>query len=116
MPGTIADDGDPIDILSLVDEPGAQGCMMDVRPLGILEMIDSRKSDRKILAVPAHNPRYDDYSKIDDIAPHVRREIEHFFAIYKELEGKTVQLNGWRGIEEAYDAIRSSRERFLKSQ
>ncbi|SRR5579885_603035 len=113
VPGTMAEDGDPIDILAMADEPTQQGCLIEVRPLGILEMVDSEQVDRKILAVPMRNPRYDQIAEIEGIAPHVRREIEHFFEIYKELEGKTVKLQGWRGIDQAYDAIRASRGRYL---
>ena len=113
VPGTLAEDGDPIDILALADEPAAQGCMIEVRPLGILEMVDAEKSDLKILSVPVRNPRYDEIEDMEQIAPHVRREIEHFFGIYKELEGKAVRINGWRGAKEAHDAIRASRERYL---
>jgi|SRR5579862_1454669 len=113
VPGTLAEDGDPIDILSMADEPGAQGCLIEVRPLGILEMIDSQQTDRKILAVPVRNPRYEQIREIDHLADHVRREIEHFFSIYKDLEGKKVQTQGWRGLEEAYAAIRAGRARHV---
>ena len=113
IPGTHAEDGDPIDILAMADEPSIQGSMVEVRPLGILEMVDAAQTDRKILAVPVRNPRYDQIRDIGGVAEHVRREIEHFFSIYKELEGKQVQTHGWRGIDEAYAAIQSSRERYL---
>ncbi len=113
IPGTMAEDGDPIDILAMADEPTAQGCMLDVRPLGILEMIDAEEADRKILAVPVRNPRYEQIRDIDGVVEHVRKEIEHFFSIYKELEGKTVRTLGWRGLQDAHNAIRASRERYL---
>jgi inorganic pyrophosphatase len=113
IPGTMAEDGDPVDILAMADEPSAQGCLIEVRPLGILEMVDAAQSDRKILAVPVRNPRYEQILDIEQVTAHVRREIEHFFSIYKELEGKSVQTQGWRGLDEAYDAIRSSRARYL---
>ena len=113
VPGTTAEDGDPIDILALADEPSTQGSMVDVRPLGILEMVDSEKIDWKILSVPARNPRYENIADIHSLAAHVRDEIEHFFNIYKELEGKKVQTHGWRGAADALNAIRSSRERYL---
>jgi inorganic pyrophosphatase len=113
VPGTMAEDGDPIDILAMADEPSAQGCMIDVRPLGILEMVDAAQVDRKILAVPVRNPRYEQIRDIDGVAEHVRREIEYFFSIYKELEGKNVKTHGWRGLQDAQDAIRSSRDRYL---
>lgn len=113
IPGTMAEDGDPIDIVALVDEPSFPGCMMEVRPLGILEMEDNAAIDRKILAVPARNPRYDLFHGMDDVQPHVRKEIEHFFEIYKELEEKVVKTRGWRDAEAAHAAILASRERYL---
>jgi len=113
IPGTMAEDGDPIDILAMADEPSAMGCMIEVRPLGILEMIDAAQTDRKILAVPARNPRYYHMRDIGDVPSHTRREIEHFFSIYKELEGKTVETQGWRWLQDAYDAIDASRARYL---
>ena len=113
VPGTMAEDGDPIDILAMADEPSAMGCMIEVRPLGILEMIDAAQTDRKILAVPMRNPRYEHIRDIGDVPSHVRREIEHFFSIYKELEGKIVETQGWRWLQDAHDAIRSARARYL---
>lgn len=86
---------------------------MEVRPLGILEMEDNAAIDRKILAVPARNPRYDLFHGMDDVQPHVRKEIEHFFEIYKELEEKVVKTRGWRDAEAAHAAILASRERYL---
>jgi inorganic pyrophosphatase len=116
IPGTLAEDDDPVDVIAMTDEPGTQGCMVEVRPLGMLEMIDTQEADLKILAVPAHNPRYEHFRNIDDVANHIRREVEHFFNIYKELEGKAVQTQGWRGLEDAYEAIRASRKRYLSRQ
>lgn len=113
IPGTIAEDGDPMDILSMTDEPGIQGCLIEVRPLGVLEMIDTAQTDRKILAVPVRNPRYDQICEIGQLAEHIRSEIEHFFNIYKDLEGKRVETQGWRGLEEAYAVIRKGRDRYL---
>jgi len=116
VPGTRAEDGDPIDILALADEPAFSGCLIEVRPLGILEMEDQQETDRKILAVPMRNPRYDQMRDMSDVPPHVLREIEHFFAIYKELEEKIVRLQGWRGKDAACGAIRASRERYLAGE
>jgi inorganic pyrophosphatase len=116
VPGTKAEDGDPIDILALVDEPTFPGCMVDVRPLGFLEMEDSAAKDQKILGVPMRNPRFDQMRGIDDVPAHVLKEIEHFFAIYKELEGKVVRTQGWRPLDAALAAIRSSRQRYLANR
>ena len=116
IPGTLADDGDPLDVLVLVQEPSFTGCMIEVRPVGILNMVDNRESDQKILAVPNRNPRYDQIHTMDQIFPHVRREIEHFFTIYKELENRKTEMQGWGQPKDAREAILESRRRFLEKQ
>ena len=114
VPGTLAEDGDPIDVLSLVDEPSFTGCMLEVRPVGILDMVDNFKADQKILAVPSRDPRFNELQNVRDIPDHMRKEIEHFFQIYKELEGKPVRTQGWLGREDAQHYIASGRQRFLR--
>jgi len=113
VPGTKSDDGDPIDLVALVEQPSFTGCLIEVRPLGVLEMIDNEKTDLKILGVPVGDPRFDQIRTIDEVAPHVRGELEHFFMIYKELEGKTVRIQGWKGLDAAHQAILTSRECYL---
>jgi inorganic pyrophosphatase len=116
VPGTVAADGDPVDVLVLSDEGTFTGCLMEVRPVGLLEMADEKGPDEKILAVPDVNPRYEQIHTVDQVFPHVRREIEHFFDIYKELEGKHTEIKGWRGPMEARRAIANSRQQFLEFQ
>ncbi len=116
VPGTLADDGDPLDVLAIVDDSSYPGVLISVRPVGLLDMIDDDEPDQKILAVPNKNPRFDQIHTIDQVFPHKLREIEHFFAIYKELEGKKTQMRGWRGPKEARDLIRISRESFLQKK
>jgi inorganic pyrophosphatase len=116
VPGTLADDGDPLDVLAIVDDASYPGVLISVRPVGLLDMIDDDEPDQKILAVPNKNPRFDQIHTIDQVFPHKLREIEHFFAIYKELEGKKTQMRGWRGPKEARDLIRTSRESFLQKK
>ena len=116
IPGTLAEDGDPLDVLTLVQEPSFPGIMIVVRPVGILHMRDQDEEDQKILAVPDRNPRYDQIHTMDQIFPHVRREIEHFFTIYKELEGKVTEMAGWGGPKEARKAILSSRNSYLETK
>ncbi|MGH9659412.1 MAG: inorganic diphosphatase [Bryobacteraceae bacterium] len=115
IPGTRADDGDPMDVLVLVQEPSFTGCVIEVRPVGMLDMEDQTEGDQKVLAVPNRNPRYDQIHTMDQIFPHVQREIEHFFTIYKELEGKNTQMKGWRRPKETREAIVESRKAFLRS-
>ncbi len=116
IPGTLADDNDPLDVLVLVQQPSFPGCLIEVRPVGILNMVDNDERDQKVLAVPTKNPRYDQIHTMDQIFSHVKREIEHFFTIYKELEGKVTKMEGWGGPREARKAIQESRERYLELQ
>jgi inorganic pyrophosphatase len=111
--GTMAEDGDPIDVIVTADEATFTGCMLEVRPVGLLEMTDEKGPDEKILAVLERNPRYDQIHTVDQIFPHVRREIEHFFDIYKSLEGKHTEISGWRSPKEARQRIIEARERYL---
>jgi inorganic pyrophosphatase len=113
IPGTLAEDGDPMDVLCLVQEQSFTGCVMIVRPVGILNMTDNAMGDQKVLAVPVKNPRYDEIHTIDQIFPHVRREIEHFFQIYKELQGVRIDSQGWGGPMDARRMINESRNRYL---
>ena len=110
IPGTLGDDGDPLDILALVDEPSYPGVLLAVRPVGMLEMMDQQQPDQKILGVVNRDPRFD---PIEHVIPHHLREIEHFFDIYKELEGKRTEIRGWRGAPEAHRMIRKAREKYL---
>jgi inorganic pyrophosphatase len=116
IPGTLADDNDPLDVLVLVQQPSFPGCMIEVRPVGVLNMVDNDERDQKVLAVPTKNPRYDQIHTMDQIFTHVMKEIEYFFSIYKELEGKRTRMNGWGGPSEARKAISESRARYLESQ
>lgn len=113
IPGTRADDGDPLDVLTLVEEPSFPGCLIEVRPIGILNMIDQNQCDQKILAVPNRNPRYENVHTLDDVFAHVRREIEHFFNIYKELENRETATLGWGGPGEARKIIMDTRQAYL---
>jgi inorganic pyrophosphatase len=113
IPGTLAEDGDPLDVLALVGEASFPGVLISVRPIGVLEMLDQKQPDQKILAVPDRNPRFEQVHKTEDVFPHSLREIEHFFAIYKELEGKLTEMLGWRGPAEAREVIQASRARYL---
>jgi inorganic pyrophosphatase len=113
IPGTLAQDGDPLDVLVLVQEPSFPGCLIVVRPVGILNMVDQAERDQKVIAVPRNDPRYNQVHTMDQIFHHVRRELEHFFSIYKELEGRTTRMEGWGGPHDARKAIMESRKAYL---
>ena len=112
IPSTLSDDGDPLDALVLVDAPSFPGCLMTVRPVGMLEMVDQGKDDEKILAVGINNPIYRDVRDYNELYPHVLLEVEHFFTIYKELEAKTTQVIGWRNAERARVMVSECLERY----
>ena len=111
IPGTLSDDGDPLDVLVLVDAPSFTGCLMTVRPIGMLEMVDQGKKDEKILAVGTNNPIFNDVRDYSKLYPHLLREIEHFFTIYKELEAKTTRITGWHNAERARLTVRECQTR-----
>ncbi len=112
VPRTLAEDGDPLDVLILITAPTFPGCLMEVRPLGMFEMRDEKGRDNKVLAVPVSDPFMEEYHDLDDVSPHTLREIDHFFAVYKELEGKETTTGGWHGREAAYVAIRRAIQRY----
>ncbi len=114
IPGTLGDDGDPLDVLALVEEPSFSGCLIEVRPIGMLNMIDQKKGDQKIIAVPNRNPRFAEVQSMDQIFRHIRREIEHFFTIYKELEGRATATLGWGGLRATRKIVVECRNRYLK--
>ncbi len=109
FPHTLAEDGDPLDVLILVAEPTFPGCRVRVRPIGVFLMEDSGLPDHKVVAVPHGDPRWDSVTDVDQLAVHHRREIEHFFAVYKELEGTKTASLGWRSAEETWPIIDAAR-------
>ena len=113
IPGTIAPDGDPLDVLTLVEQPTFTGCVVAVRPVGLLNMVDQEQNDQKVIAVPNRDPLYEQVHTLDQIFPHLRHSIEHFFNIYKELEGRETSTLGWGGPIEARNVIAESRRVYL---
>ncbi len=113
VPGTLAEDGDPLDVLTMVEDPSFTGCLIEVRPIGVLNMVDQGQPDQKILAIPVRSPMYQGVATIHQLPPHARREIEHFFSIYKELESKRTEMRGWEEAQEAREVVRASRDRYL---
>jgi len=108
IPRTLCEDGDPTDAVVLSHEPFAPGCMVGVRAIGKLDMVDGGEGDAKILAVPACDPRFSEIRDISDVEPHILEEIQHFFKVYKELQRKEVLVGNWSGKKEALEAIEAS--------
>ena len=99
IPNTLADDGDPLDGMVMMDEPTFPGCVIAARPIGMLLMIDGGDRDEKILCVPAEDPRYNEVKSLKDVAPHRLEEIAEFFRTYKNLEKKVTEIQGWEDVD-----------------
>jgi inorganic pyrophosphatase len=114
IPQTLAQDGDPLDILILGDSGTFPGCMLSARPIGLFEMLDQGIPDEKVVAYATGNPRFQGVESYTHVQPHVLREIEHFFSVYKDLEGKRTKALGWKEREVAQEVIRLSHERYME--
>ncbi len=105
IPNTLADDGDPLDGMVIMDQPTFPGCVITARPVGMLEMIDGGDRDEKLLCVPVKDPRYAQVASLKDIAPHRLDEIAEFFRTYKNLEKKTTQILGWQDVDQVLPLV-----------
>jgi inorganic pyrophosphatase len=105
IPRTYCEDGDPLDALVLVTEASHPMVLLKVRPIAVLKMIDENKPDNKIISVPLNDPRFNDIKDKKDLSKHLLKEIQHFFRVYKELEGKKVKIGGWGNAKDAKEEI-----------
>ncbi len=112
IPETLAEDGDPLDALVLVTEPTFPGCLIEARPIGLFKMVDEKGIDDKILCVPTAEPLWNHIFALEEVPNNLLMEIEHFFAIYKDLEKKKTDVRGWRNLESALKVIEEARKRF----
>lgn len=112
IPSTLAEDGDPLDVVVLIGTPSFPGVVLDVRPLGFLEMTDDKGRDQKLLAVPVFDPRFNHHNSLKDVGPHYLREIENFFAVYKQLENKETTIEDWHDVDEAHALILECVQRY----
>src|SRR3989338_1148688 len=118
IPETRSEDGDHLDALILCSDPTFPGCVVKMRPIGILKMVDGGEEDFKILGVQKDNPRFENVKDIKHLHSHSLKEISHFFQAYKELEGKKTQIKGWGNAQvakkEIKDAIKREEKRVAK--
>lgn len=114
LPRTLGDDGDPLDVLVLMTIPVFTGCLVDARPIGLFHLIDRGAADEKVLAVPMGDPYSDGLNDLDDVPPHYLKEVEHFFRVYKDLEGTRTVTRGFEGADAARDAITESMAAYRK--
>jgi inorganic pyrophosphatase len=112
IPQTLAEDDDPLDVLLLTTIPLFTGCLVEARPVGVFHLIDKGVNDEKIIAVPVSDPYAEPMHDLKDIAPHALREIEHFFQVYKNLEGATTVTRGFEGAAKAKQMIMNGIERY----
>jgi inorganic pyrophosphatase len=112
IPNATGEDGDHLDAVVLVSEPTFPGCRIPVRAIAVLRMADDKGQDDKIICVPHEDPNWSQLEDLDDIPAQLRTEIEHFFSIYKQPEGKDVEIQGYADREKAAELIDAARARF----
>lgn len=109
---TFGEDGDPLDAMVLLEDPAVPGCHVEARPIGMLDMEDEAGRDPKILCVAVADPMLGGLEDFREVPPHLLREIDHFFNVYKALQpGTSTETMGWSGAEAATATIASARER-----
>lgn len=115
IPETLALDGDPLDVLVLVTEATFPGCVMEVKPIGVFHMTDEKGPDEKVICVPISDPVWNRINDLNELNPHLIKEIEHFFKVYKDLEKKKVDVGGWGQLEDAKSIVAKCIQRFKDS-
>ena len=95
VPGTRGSDGERLDVLVLGEEPAFPGCLVRVRLIGVLAIATGHGPEDKLLGVPVGEPRFAEYGNLGDVPGHLLTEIEHFFEVYRELDGKGLAPLGW---------------------
>lgn len=112
IPGTLSEDGDPLDVLIAVNEPTFPGCLIDARVIGVFFMVDDGDKDEKVVAVPNRDPHFAEIEDISQMPAHFRRHVEHFFMTYKALENGRVTNEGWGDRAVAESIVDESIQRY----
>ena len=112
IPRTYADDGDPLDVLVMCQEPIVPMTLVQCYPIGVITMTDGTSKDEKIIAVPFRDPSLSCYQDISELPSHTFDEIRHFFTVYKNLEGKSTAVDQVMGREEAVSIITHCMEEY----
>lgn len=113
LPYTLAPDGDPLDVLVCVSEPTFPGCIVPAKVIGLFKMSDEKGPDDHVLCVPCQDPGWNRMEDIEDLPWQLRREIGHFFTVYKDLDpDRHSEVLGWGTREEAREAIARARDAF----
>ncbi|MEN9338150.1 MAG: hypothetical protein RIQ41_464 [Candidatus Parcubacteria bacterium] len=114
VPQTHWHDGDPLDVIVIATAPLIPGILVDVRPVAVMDMIDSGESDAKIIAVPVGDPRFGNVKDLADVNPHFIKEVTHFYENYKKLQNKEVTIPSVRDAQAAKGVIKESLELYKK--
>lgn len=114
LPRTLGDDGDPLDVLVLMTLPAFTGCLVEARPLGIFRLVDRGQMDEKVIAVPLADPYSKRWKDLEDVPAHALREIEHFFQVYKDLEGTSTRSKGFEDAATAKEVVLEAVDRYAR--
>jgi inorganic pyrophosphatase len=114
IPQTLAEDGDPLDVLVLCQESVAPLTIVNARAIGVIEMIDSGSEDHKVIAVATEDPEYNSYREAHDLPKHKLAMVRRFFQDYKKLEGKVVEVDKILPAKAAYPMIKSALASYTK--
>lgn len=109
---TLSGDGEPLDILVLMDYPTFPGCVIESKVIGMFVMEDEEGMDEKLIGIPVSDPRYEHIETLNDISPHFKKEIEHFFSVYTDLENRKVKISGWAEVDEAKLVLSKARKAY----
>ena len=111
IPDTLGQDGDALDAMVCVSEPTFPGCVIPVKPIALFRMKDDKGVDDKVLCVPLSDPGWNSLENLDDLPHQLQDEITHFFSVYKDLDQKKVEVDGWHSREDAIKEIEEARKR-----
>jgi inorganic pyrophosphatase len=116
VPETLAPDGDPLDALVCVSEPTFPGCIVLSKVVGLFKMSDEKGPDDHVICVPCNDPGWNELERIDDLPAQLRREIGHFFSVYKDLDAdRHSEVQGWADRAAALETIEATRRAFASN-
>ena len=115
IPHTLAEDEDPLDVLILCSETLVPMSLVECYPIGVIVMNDNGSVDEKIIAIPYTDPNYNMYKSINELPKHVFEEMQHFFSVYKQLEGKTTTVDVAADKDVALKIIEKSMDSYKKN-